>query len=197
MHDDMKLAQRIQQKDPRAFAEFLDAYGAGVQRLVRQYVRNRTDAEDVLQEIFCDLYRSIGGFQGHSALATWVYRVAVNHCLKYRQRAQPDNVPYEDETVGSLSDWRSDPAQMAEKCELAERVRCALEGLSPRHHDVVILCEMLGLTYQECAEVLDIPVGTVKSRLSYAFRNLRLSLGGYVLGNGSAPRLKTARERSR
>ncbi|HZP83739.1 MAG TPA: sigma-70 family RNA polymerase sigma factor [Chthonomonadaceae bacterium] len=87
MPDDREWARRIQQGDQRAFAEFLDAYGAGVQRLVRQYVADRTDAEDILQEIFCDLYRSIGGFEGRSALSTWVYRVAVNHCLKYPQRA--------------------------------------------------------------------------------------------------------------
>lgn len=197
MHDDMKLAQRIREGEHRAFAEFLDAYGGGVQRLVRQYVRNRTDAEDVMQEIFCDLYRSIGGFQGRSALATWAYRVAVNHCLRYRERTRPDSVPYDDATVEIMTDWRADPAQMAEKGELADRVRCALDALSPRHYDVVILCEMLGLTYQECADALEIPVGTVKSRLSYAFRNLRRSLGDYMLINGSASRLEKTRERSR
>jgi RNA polymerase sigma-70 factor (ECF subfamily) len=197
MHDDLKLAQRIQQGDKRAFAEFLDAYGAGVQRLVRHYVHNRTDAEDILQEIFCDLYRSIGGYQGRAALATWTYRVAVNHCLKYCQRTRPDSVPYDDKMVEIISDWRADPVQIAQQGELAERIQHALEALSSRHYEVVMLCEMLELTYQECATVLDIPVGTVKSRLSYAFRYLRRSLGDYVLGNGKAPRGETTREKLR
>lgn len=182
MLEDREWMQRIQQGDPRAFAEFLDTYGAGVQRLVRQYVANRTDAEDMLQEIFCDLYRSIGGFEGRSALSTWVYRVAVNHCLKYRQRTRPDTLPYDEVEFETEANWRADPAISAMKCELAERVRCALNSLPPHHYDVVVLCEMLELTYAECAEALDIPLGTVKSRLSYAFRRLRASLGGYVFG---------------
>src|SRR5947209_16079519 len=88
--DDRRLAQRMQQGDRRAFEEFTDGYGAKVHRLVRRYVDNPTDAEDLTQEIFYDLYRSIGSFRGESALSTWVYRVAVNRCLRHCQRARPD-----------------------------------------------------------------------------------------------------------
>src|SRR5689334_14604854 len=111
MQDDKRLVQRIQQGDRRAFEEFVDSYGARVQRLVRRYVENVSDGEDLVQEIFCDLYRSLGGFRGEAALSTWVYRVAVNHCLKYRQRTRPDLVPYDEQEAGADEDWRADPAR--------------------------------------------------------------------------------------
>ncbi len=196
VRDEKRLVRRIQQGDKRAFEEFVDSYGAGVHRLVRRYVSNPTDAEDVTQEIFLDLYRSIGGFRGESALTTWVYRVAVNRCLRHCQRARPDNLAY-DEQQTEAQDWRSDPAQSAVKRELSEQVQWALQGLSPLHQDVVILHEMHGLTYQECAAALEIPVGTVKSRLSNAFRRLRDSLSGYVMGENGAARPETALETTR
>lgn len=198
MQDDKRLVKRIQQGDRGAFEEFVDAYGARVQRLVRRYVENSSDGEDVMQEIFCDLYRSLGGFRGDSALATWVYRVAVNHCLKYRQRTRPECVPYEEQAISTESaDWHADPMRSAVQGELRDQVQSALALLSPWHYDVVVLCELHGLTYQECAKVLDIPVGTVKSRLSNAFRRLRDSLGDYILGEGSALCSDAVGERAR
>ena len=185
LHDDRRLVRRIQQGDRNAFEEFVDSYGARVHSLVRRNVDNSADAEDVTQEIFVDLYRSIGSFRGEAALGTWIYRIAMNHCLKHRQRNKPNCVPY-DEALSAEEDWRVDPMRSATRQELTDQVRVALDGLSPLHRDVVILHELHGLTYQECAVVLEVPVGTVKSRLSNAFRRLRESLGGYVLGSGVA-----------
>ena len=181
LQDEGRLVRRIQDGDRRAFEEFVDSYGSRVHALVRRNVENTSDGEDVTQEIFVDLFRSIGSFRGESALGTWVYRVAMNHCLKFRQRARPACVPY-DEALDAEEDWRADPLRSAARMELSDQVRVALDGLSELHRDVVILHELHGLTYQEVAAVLDVPVGTVKSRLSNAFRRLRVSLGGYVLG---------------
>ena len=184
MPDEKRLVQRIQKGDRRAFEEFLDSYGGRVHRLVRRYVDNPTDAEDVTQEIFCDLYRSLGQFRGDSALGTWVYRIAVNHCLRHCQRSRTDSVPLEEQEI-EAQDWRSDPQEAAVKGELSDQVQTALDGLGPHHADVVVLCELHGLTYRECAQVLDIPVGTVKSRLSNAIRRLRVSLTNYVIGESA------------
>lgn len=178
--DEKYLVKRIVNGDRRAFEEFLDLFGARVHRLVRRYVENTSDAEDLTQEIFCDLYRSMSKFRGESALSTWIYRVAVNHCLKHRQRRKPDSVNYEDREI-QASDWHVDPAQSAMKSDLASHVHSALKNLSPLHYDVVVMCELHGLTYQECATALDIPVGTVKSRLFNAIRRLRESLSAYMV----------------
>ena len=182
--NEMQMVHRIRQGERKAFAEFLDAYGTRVHRLVRRYVLNPTDAEDVMQEIFCDLYRSIGQFRGDSALGTWVYRIAVNHCLRHCQRSRADSVPLDEQEI-EAQDWRSDPQQAAARGELNDQLQTALDSLSPPHADVVVLCELHGLTYRECAKVLDIPVGTVKSRLSNAIRRLRVSLTSYVIGESA------------
>ena len=182
--NEMQMVRRIRQGERKAFAEFLDAYGTRVHRLVRRYVLNPTDAEDVMQEIFCDLYRSIGQFRGDSALGTWVYRIAVNHCLRHCQRSRADSVPLDEQEI-EAQDWRSDPQQAAARGELNDQLQTALDSLSPPHADVVVLCELHGLTYRECAKVLDIPVGTVKSRLSTAIRRLRVSLTSYVIGESA------------
>lgn len=187
MLDEKRLVQRILKGDRRAFEEFVDSYGARVHRLVRRYVDNPTDAEDVTQEIFCDLYRSIGKFRGESALGTWVYRVAVNHCLKHCRRQRPGSVSLEEQEVCD-SDWQVDPALSACKQELKDQLQVALNDLSPHHFDVVVLCEMHGMTYQECAQALDIPIGTVKSRLFHAFRRLRQSLSDYIKDEGDTRR---------
>ena len=184
MRDDLRLARQIEQGDRKAFEKFLDAYGGRVQALVRRSIPNPSDAEDLTQEIFIDIYRCMGKFRGESALSTWVYRVAMNHCLKYRARSKPENLPL-DETMEQESDWRSNPQLSAAKHELRDQVSLALEKLSPLHRDVILLHEIHGLTYQECAIALDVPIGTVKSRLSNAFTRLRQLLGGYVLGQNS------------
>ena len=152
-----------------------------VHRLVRRYVENHADAEDVTQEIFCDIHRSIRNYRGEAALSTWVYRVALNHCWKHRQKVRADSVPFDEQFMNATAeDWRMDPAASVAKTELAEQVHAALRELSPSHHDVVVLCEMQGFTYQECANALQIPIGTVKSRLFHAFKRLRGLLNGYV-----------------
>ncbi len=180
-HDEVKLARQVGQGERRAFEEFVDLFGARVHRLVRRYIANESDAEDVVQEIFLDLYRSIGSFRGESTLATWVYRVALNHCLRHREHATPP-LQSLDEAGPEPVARDDDPARHAARRELSCQVHVALDDLSAVQRDVIILHELHGLTYRECAAVLGVPVGTVKSRLANAFRSLRGSLGAYVLG---------------
>ncbi|MBV9848771.1 MAG: sigma-70 family RNA polymerase sigma factor [Armatimonadetes bacterium] len=180
MQEERQLARRIAGGDRQAFAQFVDAYGPRVHRLARRYARTEADAEDVTQEIFLALYRGLADFRGESRLATWVYRVALNHCLKHRERRGPEPLPY-DEALHAEADPAPGPVQCAARRELADRVQSALDDLSEAHREVVILHELHGLTYGECAAAMGVPVGTVKSRLSHAFRRLRERLGGYVL----------------
>ena len=183
---DWQLAQRIASGERKAFEEFLDGYGARVHRLVRRHVPHQADAEDVTQQIFCDLHAGMANFRGESSLATWVYRVALNHCLRHNERARTAQARHsEDVPETEISDTDADPAKHAARRELRHHVHQALDELSPQHRDVVVLHELHGLTYGECAEVLGVPVGTVKSRLSNAFRRLRTQLGSYVLGEGA------------
>jgi RNA polymerase sigma-70 factor (ECF subfamily) len=187
MHDDKRLMRRIAQGDKRAFEELVDSQGPRVHRLARRYAVQEADAEDLTQEIFVDIFRCAANFRGESTVATWIYRIAINHCLKHQNRATTiDNSmlenPEDDEDLGA------DPMRHALRGELRSRVESALQLLSPLHRDIVVLHELHGLTYLECAGVLKVPIGTVKSRLSNAFRALRQSLGDYVLDERAEPR---------
>ena len=182
---DRKLAARVAQGDRAAFAEFIDLYGSRIQALARRYATTHADAEDLIQEIFLDLYRNIASFRGESALSTWVYRVALNHCLKHCQRRRPELQPLDSAPEGATDCPSADPVGRVIAGELREKVQGALDGLSQEHRDVVVLHELHELTYGECAEILRVPVGTVKSRLHYAFRALKGSLAAYVLGDSS------------
>lgn len=187
MSSDRQLAQRIAIGEREAFAHFVDAYGPRVHRLAARYTANSADAEDLTQEIFLDMYRCIGSFRGESSLATWVYRVAMNHCLKHQGRTRTTSQLDEHE-MEQQPDNSADPARTALRNELSGQVHGALDALSPLHRDIVILHELHGLTYEECARVLDVPLGTVKSRLSNAFRRLRVALQSYVLDDVALPR---------
>ena len=184
MNSEKSLVRRLKSQEPAAFAELLDLYGERVQRLARRYTACSSDTEDLTQEIFLDLFKCAGAFRGESSLGTWVYRVALNHCLRFKERAGrlPDQLPEAYESADPHT--AAHPEQSAVRRELSVQVEQALGRLTPPHRDVVILHELHQLTYQECALILQIPVGTVKSRLSNAFSALRASLGPYVLGEG-------------
>ena len=177
-----QLIERITRGERAAFEEFLDSYGPCVGRLARRYAWCEADGEDLTQEIFLDLYRSLPNFRGEASLSTWVYRVALNHCLRHSEKAMRHATQPVDSDERTDETPEANPARQAARGELRGQVQEALQDLSPAHRSVVILHELHGLTYSECAQVLDVPVGTVKSRLSNAFKHLRASLGGYVLG---------------
>ena len=181
MYDEKRLLKRLRSGDRRAFEELVDQFETRVYRLAIRYANSVQDAEDLTQEVFVGIFRNIGGFRGASALSTWVYRVAVNHCLEYRRKKRLDCVPYEEELGLAATSRREDPEQAAAMIELSDEVEKALEKLSPVHRDVILLHELQGLTYGECAEILGVPVGTVKSRLSNAFSRMRQLMGTYVL----------------
>jgi RNA polymerase sigma-70 factor (ECF subfamily) len=182
--NERKLVERIQAGDREAFERLLDAYETRVYRLALRFTNSIPDAEDVTQEIFLAVYKGLAQFRGNSALGTWIYRIAMNHCLEFRRKRKLEYLPYDEELALPSLDWRDDPHQSAGRNELSEKVEAALNCLSPLHRDVIVLHELQGMTYQEVAATLDVPVGTVKSRLSNAFRRLRDLLGGYVREEG-------------
>jgi RNA polymerase sigma-70 factor (ECF subfamily) len=194
MAHDATLKERLQKGERKAFEELLDAYGPRVQKLAQRYAATPADAEDLVQEIFVDLFRCAGSFRGEADLGTWVYRVALNHCLRWKEKQsrEGENRDFEkssDELEVPSQDKSSDPARRQGQRELSGQVHDALRDLSDLHRDVVVLHELHGLTYTQCAAILEVPVGTVKSRLSNAFSHLRRTLGPYVLqseANGEA-----------
>jgi RNA polymerase sigma-70 factor (ECF subfamily) len=180
-HCDRQLVDDIRKGSREAFERFLDVYEDRVYGVVRRSV-GPEDAEDVAQEALVQIYQSIGSFQGRSSLSTWVYRVTMNVCLEHRRKHSPEVVPIED--VSELPSGECGPEKGAIRTEVRREVESAIAALSEVHRDVVIMHELEQLTYQECAEVLGCPVGTVKSRLSNAFSKLRELLKDYAPEGG-------------
>jgi len=184
---DARLLRRLQGGEAAAFAELLDAQGARVRALALRMGVSPSEADDVTQEIWLAVWKALPSFRGEADLATWVYRLAINICLKHRARLGKTSES-DDELDDLVSQDQSALApRVLERRELGEQVREALEGLSDAHRAVVVLHEMQGLTYAQCAHALQVPIGTVKSRLFHAFGRLRNSLGPYVLNEEPTP----------
>ena len=173
-----------------AFSYLLGVYQTPVFDLVSHIVENRSDAADVLQDVFVKVFRRIGQFQGDSSLKTWIYRIAIheasNHRRSWLRRFRREPVSLDAETMAQpLAQSREDtPYQMLEKSERQALVRRALASLAPPYRTVVVLREIEGLSYEEIAQVLGVAEGTVKSRLVRGRELLRRKLAGYGAPSG-------------
>jgi len=177
--DERKLAAELRRGSREAFEKLLDLYEDRVYNLAYRMVGPQ-DADDVAQDALIEICKAVGSFRGDSSLSTWVHRVTVNVCLQHRRKRKPEVIPIEDELPERQPDTKPDPGDMALRNEVKSRVDAAINDLPEAHRDVVILHELQGLTYAECAKVLGCPVGTVKSRLSNAFGKLRELLRNYA-----------------
>jgi RNA polymerase sigma-70 factor (ECF subfamily) len=179
--DDHRLIAACLQGDSAAFGELVRCYQDRLYNTVFRLVGNAEDAQDVVQEAFLNAYQSLDSFKGHSEFFTWLYRIAYNTAisLKRKQRvilslsAGPDgNGRVEPPDESDLSQ----PGQGLERVEEERRIQAALNRLSPEHRVVLILKDMEGQKYEAMAEVLQVPIGTIRSRLHRARAELRLLL---------------------
>jgi len=169
---DCELVKRCQTGDRDAFAELVVKYQ---QKVFRQCFfllgQNKQDAEDAAQDIFKNLYSSIRNFQGASAFSTWLYTITRNHCLNVINRVKTNPaVPAEDIRAAELGSTGDGPQ---EKLSVEDCVRQKLNMLDEAHRTVVALVHFGELSYEEAAEMLNCPVGTIRSRLNRALERLR------------------------
>lgn len=175
---DRELIQRLKSGSRAAFELLLDRCERRVYNLALRMLGDASDAEDATQDIFVEVHRSLPRFRGDSRLDTWVHRIAVNVCLQRRRRHTIPTVALMEQDLGPAA--YGDPFREAARGELRDVVASAVRRLPEGQQEVVLLHGMQGLSYSEVARALDCPVGTVKSRLSSAFKKLRESLEGYV-----------------
>ena len=174
--------------DETALAPLVEKYKRMVYRLAMQITKNHADADDVMQETFIKVYRSIRTFRKDAAFETWLYRIAVNEALNFvkrRERQRESTLETASEAdYEAITRYRAqianDPHVHAEKAELRHHVTEAVNSLSLKHRTVVILHEFEGLTHAEIASILNCSEGTVRSRLHYARKKLRILLKSYV-----------------
>jgi RNA polymerase sigma-70 factor (ECF subfamily) len=147
---------------------------------------NRSEAEDVAQDIFVKVFQSLDEFRGASRFSTWLYRITVNHCLNYirrRTRQQQTLMVTEAEDWGHASST-SNPHKKLEEKERWALVQAKLQTLSPEHRTIILLRDFEGLSYEEIADVLQLESGTVKSRLHRARMELKALLEPYLADEG-------------
>jgi RNA polymerase sigma-70 factor (ECF subfamily) len=162
-----------------AFEQVYKATSGFVYNVAFGITRNSADAEEVTQDVFMKIYRNLKGFQFRSAFKTWVYRITVNTAInRYRKskKEEKGRVDY-DNIIESLSDSRL-AAEGVIQSDNETRLNALLDMLSDEHKTCLILREIEGLSYQEIADTLRIPVNTVRSRLKRARQALLEKAGG-------------------
>ncbi|ACB85465.1 RNA polymerase, sigma-24 subunit, ECF subfamily [Natranaerobius thermophilus JW/NM-WN-LF] len=179
--NDEFLVKQCQNGHLDAFEELVHKYHQKVYSLCYRFSGNHDDANDLAQEAFIRVYHSINKFHFKSAFSTWLYRVTSNVCLdEMRKRKRKSSVSLDSpmetddgELYFNLPDQKFNPELMAERKDVQEIVHKAIQELPKDQKLTLLLREMEGFSYDEMAEVMNVSVGTVKSRLSRARNNLK------------------------
>ncbi|MCC7538832.1 MAG: sigma-70 family RNA polymerase sigma factor [Deltaproteobacteria bacterium] len=193
--EDRQLVRRAQQGDRKAFQVLVVRYQRRAYAVAFGIVKNRQDALDVLQEAFIKVHRYIGSFQGTSSFYTWLYRIVVNLAIDHKRKEPRGRGTEFDERVGrDEAEVAGDgsllpkvlggnPGKVMARKELMQKLEEAMEQLPPYHRAVILMREIEGLSYEEMAKALDVPKGTIMSRLFHARRKLQEALGPYLEGD--------------
>ena len=169
---DEDLVLRVQQGDKSAFDLLVIKYQHKIIQLVNRYVKDPSEAQDVAQEAFLKAYRALGNFRGDSAFYTWLYRIAINTAKNYlvsRSRRSSDyQVDIQDaevlENAPQLQGMET-PERLLLNQEIVDTIKTAIEKLPEEMRTAIMMREFDGMSYEEIAEAMDCPVGTVRSRL--------------------------------
>jgi len=173
------LTERFISGDVSAFAELAELYKDRVHGFVACILGPDRESEDIAQEVLIQVYKSLSSFRREARLSTWIYALARNVCrrrLRERGREAGLFAAAKDESGYELPDAASSAEAVFEGAESARAVRDAIDGLSPLHRTVIFLSCWERLSYQEIADALDIPVGTVRSRIHNAMAALAIRL---------------------
>jgi RNA polymerase sigma-70 factor (ECF subfamily) len=184
---DRLLVERCRAGDPEAFARLVALHEGMVYNLAARLLGDGEEARDVSQDVFLQVYRTLGRFEGRSSVKTWIYRIVVNQCHNrrrfWRRRARGQSRPLEELTAADEArlaaagpDAAASPFDRVDRAERAVQVQRALLTLSFAHRAVLLLRDAEGLSCEAVAEALSLPVGTVKSRLARAREALRARL---------------------
>jgi RNA polymerase sigma-70 factor (ECF subfamily) len=169
---DEELVARVQQGDKTAFDLLVLKYQHRLVKLISRYVRDQAEVMDVAQESFLKAYRALPRFRGESAFYTWLYRIAINtaknHLVAQSRRPPDSDLDVADaEQFDGAADFReyATPERLALRDEVQGAVIAAIEELPEELRTAITLRELEGLSYEEIAQAMDCPIGTVRSRI--------------------------------
>ncbi|MEO6924185.1 MAG: sigma-70 family RNA polymerase sigma factor [Bryocella sp.] len=189
--EEQTLVDELKSGSEAAFAQLIAQYSHPIYSLIARSLRDPADAADVTQEVFVKVFRNISGFHGEASLRTWIYRIALHEASnqrrwwgRHKRQELTIDAPLasgEGETFclsDALATHDASPYDLAASSEVKSHVEAALAALPEAFREVVILREIEGLGYEEIAEVLNVNIGTVKSRLTRGRAALRDALLG-------------------
>ena len=176
--DDTELVARARQGDTAAFEDLVRVHTRAVYAHAMRFFGGPDMAEDVVQEVFIKVYRSIQSFDGASSFSTWLYRVTRNTCLDMLRSGKHRPTPIDPSDLTLTA-----PGDLADAVALTASVERAMGALAPEDRDALNAVTLFGLSYAEAAEALGVPTGTVKSRV---FRARRILAGQLGLPGGAA-----------
>jgi len=176
-HSETELIRRIVQGERELFRELISRHKNMVYGMIMRQVSDHATAEDLAQEVFLKAYTNLNRFRGDSQFATWITRIALNATTSYfssrrykeRRRSEPFEPIRHDHAEASASDAEDEVVTDAMKAQF----RTALATLHPRYREVIVLIGLEGRSYEDAADTLEVPIGTVRSRLSKARELLR------------------------
>ena len=171
---DQILVERAQAGDRHAFDQLVSKYQRKLGRLLSRFIRDSAEIEDVTQEAFIKAYRALPSFRGDSAFYTWLYRIGINTAKNYlvaQGRRAPTSTQFdseEAETFESADQLRdiNTPESLLMSKQIGETVNSAIDALPEELRRAIVLREIDGLSYEEIADMMDCPIGTVRSRKS-------------------------------
>ncbi len=182
---DAECVRRLLQGEADAFEVLVRRHQKAIFNLVYRMLGDYDETAEFLQDTFLLAYRSIRQFRGDANFSTWLYRIAINHASTRRRglaKWQQRTVPLD--TTEPVNEREPDPADIVEQKEVQELVQKALNGLEASDAMIILLKDLQDVPYEEVARVLDVPVGTVKSRLHRARKALRSRLAPYFKARG-------------
>jgi len=168
--------------DHRAFEALVVKYQDRIYRVVQRMVGGSEAVDDIAQEVFIRAYRSIGDFKGESSLYTWLYKIALNLCRNFyrtRGRRPVHEEIGEDGSTTVLEAEGGSPEDEVLRREFWEQLRRGLDGLPEEQREAVVLCDLEGMSYEEMADVMGVPIGTVRSRIFRGRRALQERLAAF------------------
>lgn len=182
------VIERWRKGDKRAFGILVKRYMTEAFMTALGFARDPDDARDLSQEAFIKAYEARARFDPSRPFYPWFYRILKNHCLNFVQRGRKTESLYYNQTLDSERFRSSDvtPLEALEKTERIELVRNAIDHLSFEHREVIILKNFEGRSYREMAEMLDVPIGTIMSRLFYARKALKEIIEAWERGESAS-----------
>jgi RNA polymerase sigma-70 factor, ECF subfamily len=170
--NERELVERCRRGDEGAFQELVNRYKDLVFALIARTVQDRSRAEDVSQDVFLRVHRGLPYFRGEARLSTWIYRIVMNVCLQERQGRPPAIVSLDDEGSRGQPATSTRDRQFSD-LELRDRLEKAIARLPANYRLLIAGHYLEGLQYEDLADAMQLPLGTVKTRLYRAKRQLR------------------------